>query len=62
LSQLPSKRCPQCGPFLSLVYADAEAYVSYSHHNKPGTIPLAHGTAVEHGCLCVPKTLSELMT
>src|SRR5438309_5249704 len=44
-----SKRCPQCGPFKSLVYADAEAYVSYSHDNKPGTIPLAHGTAVDHG-------------
>jgi uncharacterized radical SAM superfamily Fe-S cluster-containing enzyme len=23
-----SKRCPRCGPFMSLVYGDAEAYVS----------------------------------
>src|SRR5260370_16017620 len=45
-----SKRCPQCGTFMSLVYADAEAYVSYSHNNKPGTIPLASGAAVERGC------------
>lgn len=45
-----SKRCPECGPFMSLVYGDAEAYVSYSHHNKPGTIPLAYGAAVERGC------------
>src|SRR6266545_6368767 len=45
-----SKRCSQCGPFMSLVYADAEAYVSYSHNNKPGTIPQAYGAAVEHGC------------
>lgn len=45
-----SKRCPACGPFMSLVYGDAEAYVSYSHHNKPGTIPLAYGATVERGC------------
>ena len=45
-----SKRCPQCGPFMALIYADAEAYVSYSQYNKPGTIPLAYGTAIERGC------------
>jgi len=45
-----SKRCPQCGPFISLVYGDAEAYVSFARYNKPGMIPLAHGTAVKHGC------------
>ena len=44
------KRCPDCGPFLSLVYADAEAYAAFSGYNKPGTIPLAHSTPVEHGC------------
>ena len=44
------KRCPDCGPFLSLVYADAAAYVAFSGYNKPGTIPLAHSTAVAHGC------------
>ena len=45
-----SKRCPECGPFTALVYADANAYLSYSQHNKPGTIPLAYGAAIEHGC------------
>jgi 7,8-dihydro-6-hydroxymethylpterin dimethyltransferase len=45
-----SKRCPQCGPFMALVYADAKAYVSYSQYNKPGTIPFAYGANVEHGC------------
>src|SRR6516165_12516552 len=45
-----SKRCPQCGPFMSLVYGDAEAYVSFARYNKPGTIPLARGTQIEHGC------------
>src|SRR5260370_34470920 len=46
-----SKRCPQCGPFMSLVYGDAEAYVSFARYNKPGTIPLAYGTAHD---LCIP--------
>ena len=45
-----SKRCPQCGPFVSLVYGDAEAYVSFARYNKPGTIPLARGTQIERGC------------
>ena len=44
------KRCPACGPFESLVYGDAEAYVANARFNKPGTIPLARGTGVEHGC------------
>src|SRR5258708_4996807 len=45
-----SKRCPRCGPFMSLVYGDAEAYVSFVCYNKPGTIPLAYGTAHDLGC------------
>jgi uncharacterized radical SAM superfamily Fe-S cluster-containing enzyme len=45
-----SKRCPQCGPFMALVYADANAYTSYSQYNKPGTIPLAYGSKIERGC------------
>src|SRR5258707_2580637 len=45
-----SKRCPRCGPFMSLVYGDAEAYVSFARYNKPGTIPLAYGTAHDLGC------------
>jgi uncharacterized radical SAM superfamily Fe-S cluster-containing enzyme len=45
-----SKRCPDCGPFMALVYADAKAYTSLSPYNKPGTIPLAYGTNVERGC------------
>jgi 7,8-dihydro-6-hydroxymethylpterin dimethyltransferase len=44
------KRCPECGPFESLVYGDAEAYTSFGKYNKPGTIPLAHGTDVRDGC------------
>src|SRR5713101_2968756 len=45
-----SKRCPRCGPFMSLVYGDAEAYISFTRYNKPGTIPLAYGTQIERGC------------
>src|SRR5215469_7393851 len=30
------KRCPECGPFEALVYADAAAYVSLSKYNKQG--------------------------
>lgn len=36
-----SKRCPRCGPFMALIYADARAYILCSQYNKPGTIPLA---------------------
>jgi 7,8-dihydro-6-hydroxymethylpterin dimethyltransferase len=45
-----AKRCPQCGPFEALVYADAEAYVRLSKYNKPGTIPLAFGSEIHEGC------------
>jgi tetraether lipid synthase len=45
-----TKRCPDCGPFEALVYADADAYVRMSKYNKPGTIPLAHGTEIKNGC------------
>lgn len=45
-----SKRCPDCGPFEALVYGDAQAYTSFSKFNKPGTIPLAFGTDIQHGC------------
>jgi uncharacterized radical SAM superfamily Fe-S cluster-containing enzyme len=44
------KRCPVCGPFEALVYGDADAYVANGKYNKPGTIPLAHGSAVDRGC------------
>jgi len=44
------KRCPEHGAFEGLVYADAEAYASFARHNKPGTIPLAHGSGVVNGC------------
>ena len=44
------KRCPQCGPFEALVYADAEAYTSFGKYNKPGTIPLAYGSEIHNGC------------
>ena len=45
-----AKRCPDCGPFEALVYADAEAYTSFGKFNKPGTIPLAYGTEIKEGC------------
>jgi 7,8-dihydro-6-hydroxymethylpterin dimethyltransferase len=44
------KRCPACGPFEALVYSDAEAYVANGKFNKPGTIPLAHGSEITRGC------------
>ncbi len=44
------KRCPSCGPFESLVYGDAQAYTTFSRYNKPGTIPLAHGTEITDDC------------
>src|SRR3979490_3596684 len=43
------KRCPECGPFEALVYADAQAYTTFSRYNKPGTIPLAYGTSINEG-------------
>ena len=44
------KRCPQCGPFEALIYGDAEAYTAFGKYNKPGTIPLAHGSEIHNGC------------
>lgn len=44
------KRCPEHGRFESLVYGDAEAYVSNARVNKPGTIPLEFSTEIVHGC------------
>ncbi len=44
------KRCPEHGVFESLVYGDAQAYVSASKFNKPGTIPLAFSTEIREGC------------
>src|SRR5260370_1532125 len=44
------KGCRQCGPFEGLVYGDAEAYTAFGKYNKPGTIPLAHGSEIHDGC------------
>ncbi len=44
------KRCPEHGQFEGLVYGDAQAYTSAARFNKPGTIPLAYSTSIEHGC------------
>ncbi len=44
------KRCPDCGPFEALVYADAQAYLRNGKYNKPGTIPLEFGTEIHEGC------------
>jgi hypothetical protein len=45
-----AKRCPDCGPFEALIYADAEAYTNFGKFNKPGTVPLAYGTEIKEGC------------
>src|SRR5216683_2697623 len=44
------KRCPEHGRFEALVYGDAQAYTSQAKFNKPGTIPLAYTSQVDHGC------------
>jgi len=44
------KRCPEHGRCEALVYADAQAYTSQAKFNKPGTVPLAYTSQVEHGC------------
>ena len=44
------KRCPRHGQFEALVYADAQAYTAQARFNKPGTIPLAYNSRIEHGC------------
>ncbi|GAC1644697.1 MAG: hypothetical protein NVS4B9_36790 [Ktedonobacteraceae bacterium] len=44
------KRCPEHGVFEGLVYGDAQAYTSAARFNKPGTIPLAYSTDIQHGC------------
>ncbi|HYW88970.1 MAG TPA: radical SAM protein [Chloroflexota bacterium] len=44
------KRCPTHGRFEALVYGDAQAYTSQARFNKPGTIPLAFTSRIEHGC------------
>lgn len=44
------KRCPEHGTFEGLVYSDAKAYMANARFNKPGTIPLAFSTEIQHGC------------
>jgi 7,8-dihydro-6-hydroxymethylpterin dimethyltransferase len=44
------KRCPEHDLFEGLVYGDAQAYLSAARFNKPGTIPLAYSTPIQHGC------------
>lgn len=44
------KRCPEHGTFEGLVYSDATAYMANARFNKPGTIPLAFSTEIQHGC------------
>ena len=44
------KRCPDHGVVEALVYGDAQAYIAAARFNKPGTIPLAFNSAIEHGC------------
>ncbi|VAW30971.1 MoaA/NifB/PqqE family protein MJ0619 [hydrothermal vent metagenome] len=44
------KRCPDHGQFESLIYGDAEAYVTIAKYNKPGTIPLQFTTEIVEGC------------
>jgi DNA-binding transcriptional MerR regulator len=44
------KRCPDCGPFEALFYADAQVYTSHGHYNKPGTIPVAFSGELRDAC------------
>ncbi|MDV6013642.1 radical SAM protein [Haloechinothrix sp. LS1_15] len=44
------KRCAHHGWFEALTYSDAEAYLSSSRFNKPGTVPLTFQTEVNEGC------------
>jgi uncharacterized radical SAM superfamily Fe-S cluster-containing enzyme len=46
------KRCSCDGGKLieSLVYSDAQAYITNVRYNKPGTIPLAFNSEVKDGC------------
>lgn len=44
------KRCKEHGQFEALVYGDAQAYLSSTRFNKPGTIPLTFQTEVRDGC------------
>ena len=44
------KRCPEHGEFEALIYGDAELYTSSARFNKPGTIPFAFHSAIQHGC------------
>ncbi|HVA91795.1 MAG TPA: radical SAM protein [Chloroflexota bacterium] len=44
------KRCPDHGVVEALVYGDAQAYLAAARFNKPGAIPLAFNSAIEHGC------------
>ncbi len=44
------KRCPDCGQFEALVYADAQGYTTQARCNKPGTIPLAFNGEIHDGC------------
>jgi uncharacterized radical SAM superfamily Fe-S cluster-containing enzyme len=44
------KRCREHGWFEALVYGDAQAYLTATRFNKPGTIPLAFQTEVVEGC------------
>jgi hypothetical protein len=44
------KRCPEHGDFEALIYGDAQAYITSTKFNKPGTVPLEFSTAITHGC------------
>lgn len=44
------KRCPEHGRFEVLTSDDADYYINSLTYTKPGTMPLAFSTRVEHGC------------
>lgn len=44
------KRCPDHGDFEALIYGDAQAYITSTKFNKPGTIPLQFSTDIARGC------------
>ncbi len=44
------KRCPEHGPFESLLSSDARMYIESLPFNKPGRLPLKFSTAATKGC------------
>lgn len=44
------KRCPEHGPFETLIFGDAHLYTEIARYNRPGTRPQQFATPVRDGC------------